>query len=181
MNSRIAPPHRRELRIHRRIPSAFAVSLLAALAACNDATGPEPPDLRGSYDAVFTMVMTEPVTEDVVVRTCASTAEVTSQTRGDFAGTFSVLVNTECGMLTGTFAGEVLADGDINITIAMEGVDPIAALTGCEATASPERYLGVVSNREITTFAEAAVLCFPDTGGFVTYDVQVQFQLTPVE
>lgn len=153
----------------KRVSSALLVCVIAA--ACDDASGPRMPDLRGTYDLSLRWVWAD-LDDNTDTMVCPGGLSINSQSGGTFAGSFNLIAvaGTPCSNLAGTVSGAIALDGSMTFHM-MQANEPneIGWMTNCLVPSNVDPvFAGQFNRGEITAGFVDNILC-PAIGD--TYDV----------
>jgi len=140
-------------------------------------TGPEAPDMRGSYAGTWTLEARVVTTGETASLFCPGTVTITSQSGGGFSGSFLIQGAGDCDDDSGTIEGVIRADGGLTLTVDIPGGDPNAFedLTGCVTISGDSAFNGIATGSSISFDASFTTDC-PTTAGVLRIRWTVGFQ-----
>lgn len=152
------------------------VLICLAAVACGDASGPSPPNLRGTYDLTFRFVQTDVTTNQAQTALCAGSMTITSQSGATFSGTFATIATpvTPCSNVGGTVSGQVQPDGRLAFHM-MRPNQPneVAWITGCSIrSGNGDEFIGLFSVDRIIATLSAGIRCPAPNNAFDDYSFQ---------
>ncbi len=149
----------------RRTYFWFTVAALL-LAACgdDDSTGPNVPNLLGTYEGTWTTTV-EGSGLETSVFVCPGTVTVTDQSTGVFEGTFSQTGTEDCEAGDGFVTGTYTADGAITVLLGAPGGGGPAfeESTGCTIVTADDRYTGAYADGTLSFDPSLTARC-PESG-----------------
>lgn len=153
----------------KRIAHLGALGALLISVGCGGGsgpTGPQFPDVRGTWAGTWSLEARVVETGDVFTAASPGSVSITSQSGVSFSGSFLIRSTNTCDDESGTVQETVRQDGGITLGIDVPGGDPNAFedLTGCVILSGDGAFTGIVSGNAISFDASFTNDCPTEVG-----------------